>query len=217
MAITEEKILQNKERFLSILKPAIEARPNVNIEGLLNKLETSDFFIAPASTKYHSNFKGGLCEHSLNVYDNLMVLIKSKGLENEIDMDGATIVGLLHDIGKIGCYQVTAKNVKVYSETGSKRDELGRFDWEAKTGYTSIPDNERSFILGNHEENCEYMLSWFVPLKPEESASILVHHGGIGYDSADQTAPKVMQRYKLATLLHLADLMSAYIDEVIDE
>lgn len=36
--------------------------------GLIKWLETSDFFTAPASTKYHGNYEGGLCEHSVNVY-----------------------------------------------------------------------------------------------------------------------------------------------------
>ena len=37
------------------------------IEKLLSYLEKSDFFEAPASTKFHGNYKGALCVHSLGV------------------------------------------------------------------------------------------------------------------------------------------------------
>ena len=68
--LTDEMIAKNKETFINILKPALEIRGNANIEGLFKKLESSDFFVAPASTRYHGAYKGGLVDHSLNVYYN---------------------------------------------------------------------------------------------------------------------------------------------------
>ena len=76
--LTDEMIAKNKETFINILKPALEIRGNANIEGLFKKLESSDFFVAPASTRYHGAYKGGLVDHSLNVYYNMMSLAKNK-------------------------------------------------------------------------------------------------------------------------------------------
>ena len=59
----------NKLRFLSILRDKVHRD---GIENLIQWLEDSDFFVAPASTRFHGNYDGGLCEHSLNVYDCLV-------------------------------------------------------------------------------------------------------------------------------------------------
>ena len=78
--LTDDTIKANKEEFINILKPALEHREGANIDGLFNKLESSDFYIAPASTKYHGSYKGGLVDHSLNVYYNMMSIAKNKHL-----------------------------------------------------------------------------------------------------------------------------------------
>ena len=65
-----------KEEFITLLRNI--KRPGAQIDALVEKLESSDFFSAPASTKYHSSVEGGLCVHCLNVYYNLMHLFKYK-------------------------------------------------------------------------------------------------------------------------------------------
>lgn len=188
-------------------------RPNVNIEGLINKLESSDFFTAPASTKYHNSYKGGLAEHSLNVYYNLKELVELKGLKEIITDDNIIICGLLHDISKINFYEISYMNKKVYHEYGSKFDELGRFDWQSVPSFKVKPVTER-FVFGNHEENSEFMIRTFIPLELSESVAILNHHGGMGYDSIPiSTISDKYNRFPLASLLHMADFMAAYIDE----
>lgn len=213
MILSEEMIQENFNTLLSILEPVVSIRPGADWDALKSKLMTSDFATAPASTKYHANYKGGLVDHSLNVYYNLCSLVKNKHLETEISSDSIAIVALLHDFSKINTYTLSAKNVKVYSETGSKSDEIGRFDWHSELAYTTKPEEER-FIFGNHEETSEFMIRNYVPLSYEESAAILSHHGGMGHDSCQgNVASKVMAKYKLATLLHVADLLATYIDE----
>jgi len=213
MQLSPEVIEENKNTFLSILEPIVLGRPGANWEGLKTKLLESDFFSAPASTKYHAVYEGGLCDHSLNVYYNLCSLVKNKHLENEITPDSIAIVALLHDFSKINFYTKTARNKKVYYPAGTKHDELGKFDWVSELSYTTLPDEER-FIYGNHEETAEFMVRSFIPLTYIESAAILCHHGGMGYDSTQGgMASKVMAKYPLATLLHIADVISVYIDE----
>ena len=86
--ITNEKIEQNKQEFISLLRT--NKREGARIEELISKLENSDFFTAPASTKYHASYKGGLCQHCLNVYNNLMMLNESKNIG--VDNDSIIIV-----------------------------------------------------------------------------------------------------------------------------
>ena len=208
---SEDVRLANKQKFIDLLRKI--QRPNANIDGLIKKLETSDFFTAPASTKYHNAYKGGLVEHCLNVYYNLTHLVDIKGLKSEIDETSIIICGLLHDLSKMNFYEVYYKNKKVYSENGSKYDNLGFFDWVSEECY-KVKDAHDRFIFGNHEETAEFMVRSFIPLSVEESVAILNHHGGMGYDSIPpSTISDKYNRYPLTSLLHAADFLSTYIDE----
>lgn len=201
----------NEIEFINLLRKI--DRPNARIDLLIDKLEASDFFTAPASTKYHCAYKGGLVEHSLNVYHNLVNLVDIKGLKPVIDETSIIICGLLHDLSKMNFYEVYYKNEKVYHENGSKYDNLGRFDWESKP-YYKIKDAKDRFVFGNHEETSEFMIRSFIPLSVEESVAILNHHGGMGYDSIPPaTISDKYNKYPLSSLLHMADFLATYIDE----
>lgn len=210
--LTPEQIENNKGEFIALIK-CIE-RDFANIEGLINKLNDSDFFIAPASAKYHAAYEGGLCQHSLNVYYNLMQLIKDKFPDNPFPMDSILIVSLLHDISKMNYYEKTCFNKKVYDEMGNSKDDLGRFDWVTINGY-KIKDNENRFLYGNHEINSEFMIRQFIPLSVQESVAILHHMAGMSNDCAKDDITAIYNRYPLALLLHLADMLSTYCDEKI--
>ena len=98
-----------------------------------------------------------------------------------IDEESIVICALLHDMSKMNFYEKTFKNVKVYSEYGSKRDEGGTFDWVAQASYKTV-DVEKRFLYGNHEETSEFMVRQYIPLKLEESVAILNHHFSMSYD-----------------------------------
>ena len=211
MIIPKEVIKTNKETFCNLLRQV--KRDNAHIEELIAKLEGSDFFYAPASTKYHNSIEGGLVDHSLNVYYNLKSLVKNKHLEDKIPEESIIICGLLHDMSKMNFYEKTYRNKKVYSEYGTKHDELGNFDWVSEESYKTI-DIENRFVYGNHEETSEFMIRKYIPLRLEESVAILSHHSSLNYDCApiESVAPRY-ERYPLACLLHVADMISTYIDE----
>lgn len=204
MNLTDERIEKNKIRFIQLINEIKDERPSAKIDELVRKLEGSDFFTAPASAKYHANCKGGLCQHSLNVYDALVKISENYDV-NKVSL---IIAGLLHDLSKMNLYETAYRNKKVYHEGGSKRDENGTFDWVSEKSYALIPDEQR-FIYGNHEETSEFMVRTFIPLSLEESVAILYHHGGKGWDSSD-AASMIFGRYDLAVLLHCADMMAAY-------
>ncbi len=218
-----EKMRLNKKRYLELIN-SITIK-DADLKGLNNWLEKSDFFIAPATLRYHGSYPGGLCEHSLNVYDNLVKLasifatrfepqwdtdaqgnpIKEtlRTVEvNQYSADTLKIVALMHDIGKTNIFTTYKRNVK--------NEETGK--WEQKQEYKVKEASER-FIYGNHEQNSEFIAHTFFPLSVEESSAILNHLGGMGADSAQMIAPIVYSKYSLALLLHMADLIACYIDE----
>lgn len=212
--MNKEFMQENKETIIDLLSN-IE-REGANIDGLIRKLESSDFFTAPASTRYHNNTSGGLADHSLNVYYNLKSLVNNKKLNEIISEESIIICGLLHDMSKINHYEPSVRNKKVYSDGGSKYDEMGRFDWVAEKSWAVIPEKDR-FSYGNHEQNAEFMVRHFIPLKIEESIAILHHHSGLGWDSTKQNLSSIMSNNPLLVLLHTADMISTFVDEEVFE
>ena len=218
--LTDEMIYKNKERFLNLVKSI--TREGVNMERLIAQLEGSDFFEAPASAIYHNAFRGGLCAHCLNVYDTIVDFCEAMYPdvydENEqfvsrscpYSEDTLKIVALFHDFDKMNKYERTVQNKKVYSETGSKYDEMGKYDWVSVPGYKRKDDKD-VFTIGTHGENSVYMTETFIPLSTEEHAAIINHHSV--YDNNKINITGIYSKYHLACLLHLADMASTYIVE----
>lgn len=191
-------IEENKIKFIELLKSI--NRENAQIDKLIDWLNNTDFFTAPASTKYHCDEKGGLCQHSLNVYYCIIAMKDTFSDYINIDSDSFLITALLHDISKANYYEKYYRNVK-----NEQTDQ-----WEKKSEYRIREDR---FIYGNHEETSEYIIRKFIPLTVDESSAIIHHHGGKGYDSTQTDLSIIFNKYPLVTLLHLADLEATFILE----
>ena len=101
-----------KQKFLELAKENIKRE---GIDKLLDYLQKTDFFDAPASTKFHSVYEGGLCVHSLNVYNRFIKKLTSEYGEDwqrVISLESATIISLFHDICKVDYYKKDFRNVK---------------------------------------------------------------------------------------------------------
>ena len=183
-------------------------------EKLLYKLENSDFYTAPASTVFHNSFEGGLLDHTLNVYYQLVNLVQSNHITTYSD-DTLKIVALFHDISKMNFYEVYVRNVKKYSDKGRNSDAMGKFDWSAEKGYKVKEATDR-YLFGTHGQNSERILSYFMPLSEEESAAIIWHHAGMDNGLADKDLTPILNRYPLVVLLHVADMLATYITERTD-
>lgn len=206
------QISDNRDKFIELVN-SIE-REGFMKENLINKLLNSDFFTAPASTKYHGAYAGGLCEHCLHVYYNLVNLNEMNGCN--FDEDTMKIVALFHDLSKMNFYETYFQNKKKYHAAGKKHDEGGSFDWEAVSAY-KVKDSKDRFIFGNHEQTAEFMLRSYCPLTYAESIAILHHHAGMSWDCAQDNITEVYNRYPLAMMLHLADMIACYWNERTDE
>ena len=209
--LNEQQIQENKERFLSLINSI--TREGVDKERLVAQLTGSDFFDAPASAIYHNSFRGGLCAHCLNVYDWICKMAEDTAEvvgQPEYSEDTLKIVALFHDFDKMNKYEQSFRNVKVYSPTGSKYDEMGKFDWQSVPGYKRKEDAD-VFTIGTHGENSVYMTETFIPLSTEEHCAILNHHSV--YDNPKLNTTGIYSKYHLACLLHLADMAATYISE----
>ena len=150
---------------------------------LLNWLEASDFFDAPASTKYHESYAGGLAEHSEKVFRELFRLLIAYP-EVEVSTETVAVVALLHDVCKANCYKTEYRN---------RKNERGQ--WEKYPAYTFKED----FVFGGHGSKSVYLIQKFMPLTDEEAVAINCHMGG--NDAFD-----AYRAYPLAFLLHTADM-----------
>lgn len=170
----------------------------VNREGidrLIEFLEKTDFFTAPASTRFHSNYEGGLADHSLNVYKELKELTNDEWPEETI-----IIIGLLHDICKVNNYKVEMRNKK-NPDTGV---------WYQEPYYTT----DDMMPLG-HGEKSVMLISEFIRLTKEELYSIRWHMGGYEPKENYSYISAAYYKYPLAVYTHMADLKATYIDEEI--
>lgn len=168
----------------------------VGADKLLAWLATTDFFTAPASTKFHCACEYGLVRHSINVYKTL----RAKYFDEGDSEESFALCGLLHDICKAQFYKVATRNVK-NEETGA---------WEKKPYYTV----EDAFPFG-HGEKSVFLIERFVRLKPAEAMAVRWHMGG--FDEAVKggsfAISNAYDRYPLAVKLHLADLEATYLVE----
>lgn len=175
-----------KEEFIAILR-------QVNREGmeqLIEFLNKTDFFEAPASTRFHGCFKGGLVEHSMKVYE----ILKTK----TEDSDSVKIIALLHDICKANFYKVDYRNAK--NEQGV---------WE-KVPYYTIDDT----IPYGHGEKSVMMISEFIKLTPEERYAIRWHMGFTEPKELYTTIGQAYKKYPIALLMHEADLEATYFYDI---
>lgn len=195
-----------KEKFIEIYRKHI-TRPGA--EELLAYLEKSDFFRAPASHKFHLSIPGGLCIHSVGVYERLRDLyIHEKALKGEPteltpeQAETIAICGLLHDLCKIDFYQLVKKSRK----TG-KMLPNGKPEWEDYWGY----DIEEKLVYG-HGEKSVYIVSGFMRLTRDEAIAIRFHMGS-WQEGEGRNASNAFKQYPLAFLTHMADMMSTNLDE----
>lgn len=189
-----------KDFYIQLLKSV--RRPGV--DALVDYLEKSDFFEAPASTIYHGSYAGGLLEHSLNVYTMLQWYVANLQDSDfelpKISEESVIIVALLHDLCKVNCYHESTRNVK--------NEQTGK--WE------KVPCYKREPLLPmGHGGKSVFIIQQFIKLTPEEAQAIYWHMGA--YDTSPyNTLNELGKSYEmnlLAFLLNQADMMATYIAE----
>ncbi|MFI3168990.1 MAG: HD domain-containing protein [Faecalibacterium sp.] len=182
-----------RETFINIFESNI-SRPGST--KLLDWLQTTDFFVAPASTRFHGACEGGLVMHSVNVYNAL----RESFFEDGDDEESFAICALLHDLCKANFYKAGTRNVK--------DDLTGK--WEKVPSY-SIEDR---FPYG-HGEKSVFLIERFMKLKTAEAVAIRWHMGGFddSVRGGSFAISDAYNHYPIAVKLHLADLKATYLME----
>ena len=182
-----------REEFCDIWRREV-ARPGA--DKLLDWLATTDFFKAPASTRFHGACEEGLVMHSLNVYHALM----DRFFEEGDNRESMAVCGLLHDLCKANYSKPGTRNVK--NEATGQWEKVPTFNVEDQFPY-------------GHGEKSVYLIERFVRLKPAEAVAIRWHMGG--FDDAARGGCRAISEaydaYPLAVKLHLADLTATYLME----
>ena len=180
-----------KDEFISIYKENISRQGS---DKLLDWILKTDFFTAPASTKFHCACESGLVMHSVSVFNTLM---EKHFDETSDNIESFAICALLHDLCKAQFYKTSTRNVK--------NEETGQ--WE-KMPYYTIED---SFPYG-HGEKSVFLIERFMRLKIDEAMAIRWHMGGFD-EGGGYFISQAYDKYPLAVKLHLADLESTYLRE----
>lgn len=180
----------NKERFVALCKQI----GRHGVDDLLAWLDKSDFYDAPASSKFHGSHPGGLLEHSLNVYDELKRLLKAYP-EVQVPEETVIVCSLFHDLCKVNMYKVEKRN---------RRNDAGQ--WESYDTYVIA----EKFRFGGHGSKSVFIAQQFIKLTPEEAVAINCHMGlGDGKDHVGDA----YEQFPIAFLLHVADEAATFIKE----
>lgn len=182
-----------KEEFIQIY------RDNIQRDGadkLLDYICQSDFFIAPASARYHSAYDGGLVSHSVNVYHCLKDYMSRERVKGVYGLDYSdetiAIVSLLHDLCKIGCYKAGVRNVK---ENGVWK-QVPTYNFDDPMPY-------------GHGEKSVYIINGYMRLSREEAFAIRYHMGFSGNEDKNSVG-KAFEMFPLAFALSVADMEATY-------
>lgn len=127
------------------------------MQQMIDFLECNNFFICPASTKYHNAFDGGLAAHSFGVYElyNRM----SKKYQLNIPDETIIICSFLHDVCKCMQY-VKEGNEWVWNPIASNKH--AEYSIKIITEFIVLTEQEQQIIkyhMGMYGVDKEYKLS----------------------------------------------------------
>lgn len=196
-------IQENKERFITIFREKVSREGADKLLAYLCS-ESCDFFTAPASTRYHGAYEGGLCQHSLNVYDCLTDIMARPRMQQMYGItypdESIAIAALLHDLCKINFYKISYRNAK---------NALGK--WES-VPYFTIEDT----LPYGHGEKSVYIVSGYMRLTRDEAFAIRYHMGFSATDDPGNVG-RALEMFPLAFGLCCADMEASYFMEGIEK
>ena len=188
--------MSHKQEFIDLYTSYIHRE---GADKLLEYLQSSgsDFFTAPASTRFHGSYQGGLVEHSLNVYYCLKDYLARHRVQELYKLcpseETIAVVSLLHDVCKINCYHEGTRNVK---GPDGKWQTVPTYDFQDDMPY-------------GHGEKSVYIISGFMRLTREEAFAIR-YHMGFSEDESKRNVGRSFELYPLGFAVHTADMEATY-------
>ena len=217
---TENSKMQTTEENTRRFEELLASVDRAGIDKLLGYIRKTDFYRAPASTRFHLACEGGLLQHSLNVYDCLIAKKESpvwKPILAEIPDESLIIMALLHDLCKANFYKEGTKNQKTYDPEKvaaaepwqHKHDQMGDYIWETVKTY-QIDDQ---LPLG-HGEKSVMLIQCYIRLTMQEVMAIRWHMGFSEAKENYNAVGQAMEKYPVVLALHEADLEATKILEI---
>lgn len=164
-------------------------------DNMMEYLMAYGFFTAPASTKYHGNYEGGLLEHSYMVTKYLLTLTQ----DNHLIWRKARspfIVGMFHDLCKIDQYRHPASRL-----IADGVPVMDSFKWEYN------PDT----LLKGHGDKSVMLLSQFYTLTEEEIMCIRYHMGAYTEKEEWPYYGRAVEQYPNVLWTHQADMLASHV------
>lgn len=159
-------------------------------------LDESDFYVAPASTRFHGAYSGGLLEHSLHVYDEAKRLLSAYP-DIKVSEETIRISTLFHDLCKVNMYSTEKRN---------RKNSEGQ--WESYDAYSI----HEKFCYGGHGSKSVFLIQNFMKLTPEEAVSIQCHMSSWENGTANIVG-KAFEQFPFAWIVHVADESATFIVE----
>jgi HD superfamily phosphohydrolase YqeK len=195
--MVQQMITVNKriEMFMKIM-----LKSGVN-EDFTAWLIDQGFFTAPASTKYHGNYEGGLFDHSLAVTESLVEITEKMGLEWEHPRS-PYIVGMFHDLCKMDQYEkiIDVDGIQYMGMDEAKGEES---HWEYRSD---------SLFPGHGDKSIMKLASW-LQLTEEEILCIRYHMGAYEKESWDYY-DRAIKKYQTVLWTHTADMVASKVKGV---
>jgi len=212
-------------------------RPGKN--KLIEFMETSDFYSAPCSTKYHLNKPGGLAEHTLNVLKCALDL--NARFNCGISEESIIIASIGHDFAKVWFYKESSEEMtppqENYLKTLLRQKGLKMPPKVDKTfasklidclkNNKEVPEYSPGYEVDDklplgHGERSLYLLSKCIDLTDEEALAVRWHMGsfevGVHFGYPTGTAYQdAMKMSMLALILVIADMEASFILEAENE
>ena len=189
-----------REKFIRIYQENITREGS---EKLLDYLMNGcDFFTAPASTRYHGAYAGGLCEHSVNVYECLKSYLERDRVRELYNLQASNesiaIAALLHDACKINVYKPVERWRK---DANNKWESYMTFEYDDRLPY-------------GHGEKSVYIVSGFMRLTRDEAFAIRYHMGFSGSQEEMRNVSAAFESFPLALALNIADMEASHLMEL---
>ena len=202
--------MENKAELIARFEAEMARVKRPGVDKLMDYIRKSDFYTAPASTKFHLSCESGLLQHSLNVLDALRGLLD----ENQVNEDGTEmwfyivaghpviqisdesliIIALLHDICKTYFYSTSTRNVK--------NEKTGK--WEKVPFYTV-----NDLMPLGHGPKSAMLVKNYIKLTLEEMYAIWWHMGFTDQNTDTLSLTAAIQKYPIIWALHTADMMAS--------
>ena len=196
-----------KEQKVNMFEFLLSSTGRDGVDKVIDFVKRTDFYYAPASSKYHSNYQGGLLDHSLIVYSlankyRAVIVGEKPDLAGKIKDESIIISSLLHDICK-ACFYVQTEKWKKDSSS----------NWIQYPGY-EVND---TFPIGHGEKSVIMLQNIGLTLYPDEMLAIRYHMGM--YDDANcslkQAQFTAVQMTPLVPIIQMADFTASSMMETV--